>query len=179
MSDWCTFKKKKFHSKVNSFLSVCIFVYSWQIWVIVRPRVVVMFFSPHSWAKGLSLYLQCLLRASERGPARNALCNSVIREVGWPEGGERGVCSETTHSTHGRRAKPTQSLQRAKPDVAPWFMWGAGASAAHRPSGGDVYIATGVPVPVITGLLAPTVGLYLQSCRALWPLTHFLIYYIY
>lgn len=102
------------HSKVNSFLCVCIFVYSWQTRVTAMPKVVVRFFFP------LTLEQKVHLRNTFFGPAtgvdcQNALCNhcnlrgGVVR--GRREAGTGVGCrSKPTHSTHIERAKPAESL---------------------------------------------------------------------
>lgn len=70
----CICSLSALHSS-KQLLSVCIFLYSWQTRVTAVPKVVVTFFSLHSWAKGLSVYPRCFLRASKSQDCQRALCN--------------------------------------------------------------------------------------------------------
>lgn len=70
------------YSKVNNFLSVCIFVYSWQTRVTVRPKVVVMFFPPTVEQKVLLYIHSPFLGPAREGTAKMHCATAVIWEVG-------------------------------------------------------------------------------------------------
>lgn len=96
-----------------------------------------------------------LSSGQQEGDCQNALCNRCNLRGGVAGGEERGrrrrgSSGPNRHTPHTYSVPNRQSpFQHAKPDVALWFMRGAGA-AQHRGrvllgSGWDVYIATGVP----------------------------------
>ncbi len=64
------------YSTVNNFLSVCIFVYSWQTSVTLMPKVVVMFFPPTVEQK-VHLYIHNAFL----GPARGGLPKCIVQPL--------------------------------------------------------------------------------------------------